>query len=170
VTKISTPSMVIRTRKALCTASKSRACHMPNHRRPRPRSLPRRAGSPASARRRPCSWHLERAVSWPELPSHRNSAECTKCRDGDLCRDNQNIAGMVKDGRRHRAPMNARHGRDLIHVEHIGDKGKVRPIVRDIAESDQRHVKSDGGDAANLGKAYGKHAGPPCAEQSSCLA
>jgi Domain of unknown function (DUF4396) len=44
-------------------------------------------------------------------------------------------------------------------VQHVGDISKIRPIIGDIVENHQRHVKRDGGNRDNFGKANGKHFG-----------
>ena len=51
---------------------------------------------------------------------------------------------MVENGRRHRAPMDARGSGHVAHIEDFGDKGEVGPIVGEIAEGDQRDVEADG--------------------------
>src|ERR1700732_224815 len=103
---------------------------------------------------------MERLRLGSNLPGHRYRAERAERRYNDLRGDDQDIAGMVEEGRRYRAPTDVRRGGHHVHVEHLCDKGEVRPIVRYIAEGDERHIERDGGGAANLGEADGKHAKP----------
>jgi hypothetical protein len=106
----------------------------------------------------------------PHLPGHRNGAAETEGRHGDLRSDDQDLAGMVEERRRYRTPMNAGRCRDIVHIQHLGDKSEVCLIVGEIAEGDQRDIEPDGGGAENLGKANGKHAGLPCADRCHSLA
>ncbi len=101
---------------------------------------------------------LERWRRGPNFPSHRQGAERAKRRRGGLRRDDQDIARMVEHRRRYRPPMDGRGGGDIVHVEHLGHKPKIGPVVGQIPKRDERHVEPDGGNAANFCKANGKHA------------
>src|ERR1700730_12162684 len=136
--------MVITTRKALCTPFQECDCHMPNHSPPTPTKPPSKSRnpsvSPSTAMLLAC-WY---SCALARNPCHRHGDERAERRQDDLRGDDQDIAGVVEGGRCYRAPVDVRRGGDIVYVEHMSDKGEVRPIVRNIAKSDERRVERDG--------------------------
>jgi hypothetical protein len=59
----------------------------------------------------------------------------------------------MQRGRGHGPPADRRAAGDFVHVEHMRHIGEIRPIVRDIAEGDERHEQRRDADAGDLGEA-----------------